>query len=228
MTTRKGTALRKTIRIDDKQLSERIIACLPFRVPETVPIRDQALRAYAFIVLLPLDEFEPLDQLLARNMRETCHTLAEADIDVSFHHIDGKPISRQSLSRIENAYKALSPVAFDTVRDDAKNQTLLRFTSGLVYNASIALFEWRMRLLAAARKLMDEHECGSDGNERFGPGTYIFERYVDDEAPEFASCDFVDDDEYTGSKPALTQSRSTGMSLRPRNARRQMSGVSST
>lgn len=151
--------MRKTIRINDAKYSERIIACLPSSVPETAPIREQALRAYAFIGLLPLDEFEPLDQLLARDMREACHTLAEADIGVSFHHIDGKPISEYDLSKVENAYKALSPVAFDTVRDDAKNQTLIRLSGDLVYNASISLFEWRMRLLAAARKLMGEQDC---------------------------------------------------------------------
>lgn len=157
--------MRKTIRIDDAKHSGCIIACLPSSVPDTVPIRDQALRAYAFIGLLPLDEFEPLDQLLARNMREACHTLAEADIDVSFYRIDGKPISEYDISKVENAYKTLSPVAFDTVRDDTKNQTLIRLPGNFVYNASLSLFEWRMRLLVAARKLMDENECWSDGNE---------------------------------------------------------------
>lgn len=157
MAIRKGTALRKTIRIDDERLSERIIACLPSNVPETVPIRDQALRAYALIGLLPLDEFEPLDQLLARYMRDACRALAEADIDVSFRRIDGKPISGHGFSKVENAYKRLSLVAFDTVRDDAKNQTLLRLSGDLMYNASLSLFEWRERLLSAARALMDEH-----------------------------------------------------------------------
>lgn len=159
MAIRKGTALRKIIRIDDERLSERIIACLSSSVPETVPIRNQALCAYALIGLLPLDEFEPLDQLPARDMREACHTLAEADINVSFHHIDGKTISEYDLSKVESAYKTLSPVSFDTVRDDAKNQTLIRLSGDLVYNVSLSLFEWRERLLSAARKLMGEQDC---------------------------------------------------------------------
>lgn len=187
--------MRKVIRIEDAKHSERIIACLPSSVPETAPIREQTLRAYAFIGLLPIDEFEPLDQLLACDMREVCRALAEADIDASFRHIDGKPISGRSFSKVENAYKTLSPVAFDTVRDDTKNQTLLRLPGNLVYNASLSLFEWRMRMLAAAKKLMSEQDCDNGDDEWFGPGTYVFEHYVDDEVPGFAVGDF-DDSEY--------------------------------
>lgn len=171
---RRKAKLQRNVFISDASTSKRILDRLPQNVPIDIPISQQALRAYEFLTLIPIDVFELLDQLLERRMRRLCHQLALADIERSFSNaaftgmstklslghgvrIGSDDISvsmpTQLFESVVEATKGVSPAPFDSVRDDARNHTTLMLADCTEINASLALYEWRERLLGMARDI---------------------------------------------------------------------------
>ena len=111
--------------------------------------RNKAIAAYEFISLLPLSEMEPLDQLLARNMKEVCYPLAAADLELAFCRLSGTELPGQLLDAVVDASHKIASKSFNAVRDDERNNTILTLAYGDRINASQALIDWRDELLAA-------------------------------------------------------------------------------
>lgn len=166
--------LQRNVFISDASISKRIIDCLPQNVPSDAPVNRQALCAYEFLSLMPIDAFELLDQLLERRMRRLCHQLALADIECSFHNAatagmstklslvheariggEGFSVSMTSklLESVIEASKDVASASFTAVRDDATNHTTLMLADGTAINASLTVYEWRKRLLDMARDI---------------------------------------------------------------------------
>lgn len=137
------------VTINDALVSQRILDCMPKDLLDEDYARNKAIAAYEFISLLPLDKMEPLDQLLARNMKEVCYPLAAADLELAFCRLSGTELPSQFLDAVVDASHKIASKSFNTVRDDERNNTILTLAYGDQINASQALIDWRDELLAA-------------------------------------------------------------------------------
>ena len=166
--------MKRNVLISDASTSKRILDRLPRNVSIDIHISQQALCAYEFLALMPIDAFELLDQLLERRMCRLCHQLALADIERSFSDAaftgmstklslghaarvgsEGFSISTSTrlFESVAEAARSVSPTSFDSVRDDNGNHTFLMLSDGTEINGSLALYEWRERLLGMARDI---------------------------------------------------------------------------
>lgn len=139
----------RQVTITDPLVSQRILDCMPKDILDENYARNKAIAAYEFISLLPLSKMEPLDQLLARNMKEVCYPLAAADLELAFCRLSGTELPSQFLDAVVDASHKIWSKSFNAVRDDEKNNTILTLAYGDRINASQALIDWRDELLAA-------------------------------------------------------------------------------
>lgn len=139
----------RQVTITDPLASQRILDCMPKDILDSDYARNKAIAAYEFISLLPLDKMEPLDQLLARNMKEVCYPLAAADVELAFCQISGTELPIQFLDAVVDASRKIESKSFDAVRDDELNNTILTLAYGDRINASQALIDWRDELVTA-------------------------------------------------------------------------------
>lgn len=139
----------RQVTITDPLASQRILDCMPKDILDNDYARNKAIAAYEFISLLPLDKMEPLDQLLARNMKEVCYPLAAADLELAFCRLSGTELPGQFLDAVVDTSRKIESKSFDAVRDDERNNTILTLAYGDRINASQALIDWRDALLVA-------------------------------------------------------------------------------
>ena len=139
----------RQVTITDPLASQRILDCMPKDILDSDYARNKAIAAYEFILLLPLDKMEPLDQLLARNMKDVCYPLAAADLELAFCRLSGTELPGQFLDAVVDASHKIASKSFNAVRDDERNNTILTLVYGDRINASQALIDWRDELLAA-------------------------------------------------------------------------------
>lgn len=139
----------RQVTITDPLASQRILDCMPKDILDDDYARNKAIAAYEFISLLPLSKMEPLDQLLARNMKEVCYPLAAADLELAFCHLSGTELPSQFLDAVVDASHKIASKSFNAVRDDERNNTILTLAYGDRINVSKALIDWRDELLTA-------------------------------------------------------------------------------